>query len=103
MDEKFIKNFCRIITKDQLSDDDVIDFFDVVQNVVSTKILLGYSTQEDTVVTVDVIAYVNDNDENVYEIVLNQTIDQREGDEIANHLQKVFLDKDFDFEASVEI
>jgi hypothetical protein len=99
----FVKHFCRLITDTELEDDDVIDFFDVVQSVVSTKMVAAYSADGSDVVSVDVIAYVNSDEQNVYEIVLDEDIDQEEGDQISQLLLEQFPDIDFDFEASVEV
>ena len=95
----FVKNFCRIVTDHELSDEDVIDFFDIVQSVVPTKILTGFSGTGD-VVSVDVVAYT-DQSQYIYEIILNENIDPEDGDAIAEELANEF-EFDFDFEASVE-
>lgn len=95
----FVKNFCRIVTEHELSDEDVIDFFDIVQSVVPTKILAGFSGTGD-VVSVDVVAYT-DQSQYIYEIILNENIDPEDGDAIAEELANEF-EFDFDFEASVE-
>jgi hypothetical protein len=99
----FVKNFCRLITQEDLTDEQVIDFFDVVQSVVSTKILQAHSADDSSSVAVDVISYTNSNNENIYEIVLDENIDEDEGNEISQLLLAEFADVDFDFEASVEI
>ena len=103
-----IKNFCRLVTYHELSDDDVIEFFDVVQSIVPTKLLTGFSSDGE-VVSVDVIAYTdpsskdeNGNDQQVYEIVLTDNIDPEDGDAIAEELGNTF-EFDFDFEASIEV
>jgi hypothetical protein len=95
----FVKNFCRIVTEHELSDEDVIDFFDIVQSVVPTKILTGFSGTGD-VVSVDVVAYT-DQSQYIYEIILKEDIDPEDGDAIAAELANEF-EFDFDFEASVE-
>lgn len=104
MDEEmeFVKHFCRIITQAELTDSEVIEFFDVVQSVVSTKMVTGYSAASADTLSVDVIAYVIQQDQNVYEILLNEPIDVNEGDEISSLLVEEFSDIDFDFEASLE-
>lgn len=99
----FVKHFCRLITDAELDDSDVIEFFDAVQSVVSTKMMLAYSAADQEVVSVDVMAYVNNEEKNVYEIVLDESIDQLEGDQIAELLSEELADIDFDFEASVEV
>ena len=100
----FIKNFCRLLTNEELDDDDVIEFFDVVQSVVSTKLLTAYTANNEEVVSVEVIAYVDPNNryKNIYEIILSETIDPEEGDSIVEQLNSMF-DFDFDFEASIEV
>jgi hypothetical protein len=50
-----------------------------------------------------VIAYVNNSNQNVYEIILDENIDQDEGDQISQLLAEQLADIDFDFEASVEV
>jgi len=100
----FIKNFCRLLTNEELDDSDVIEFFDIVQSVVPTKLVTAYTADNKEVVSVEVIAYANpsDNSQNVYEIILSGAIDPDEGDAIAQQLTDAF-DFDFDFEASIEV
>lgn len=95
----FVKNFCRIVTSYELTDDEVIDFFDIVQSVVPTKILTGFSGTGE-VVSIDVMAYT-DQAQYIYEIILKEDIGPEDGDTIAEELANEF-DFDFDFEASVE-
>jgi len=95
----FVKNFCRLVTGHELTDEEVIDFFDIVQSVVPTKILTGFSATGD-VVSVDVMAYT-DQAQYIYEIVLKEDIDPEDGDSISEELANEF-EFDFDFEASVE-
>jgi hypothetical protein len=97
----FVKHFCRLITTHELNNRDVNDFFDIVQSVVSTKMVASYSTDGEYVIA-DVIAYVSSNEQNVYEIILDEEIDQAEGDQISQLLLEQFSDIDFEFEASVE-
>jgi hypothetical protein len=96
----FVKNFCRIVTGYELTDEEVIDFFDIVQSIVPTKILTGFSGTGE-VVSIDVMAYTNQNQQ-IYEIVLNESIEPEDGDAIAGELANEF-EFDFDFEASVEV
>lgn len=96
----FVKNFCRLVTDHELTDEEVIDFFDIVQSIVPTKILTGFSGTGD-VVSVDVIAYTDQNQQ-VYEVVLKENIGPDDGDAIAEELANEFK-FDFDFEASVEV
>ena len=100
----FIKHFCRLLTSEELDDSAVIEFFDIVQSVVSTKLLTAYTADNKEVVSVEVIAYSDPNNryQNVYEIILADAIDPEEGDSIAEQLNDTF-DFDFDFEASIEV
>jgi hypothetical protein len=100
----FVKHFCRLLTNHELSDEDVIEFYDVVQSIVPTKLITAYSSENQEVVSVEVIAYTDPDSatQNVYEILLQGDISPDEGDEISNELLNVF-DFDFDFEASIEI
>jgi hypothetical protein len=95
----FVKNFCRLVSEHELSDEEVIDFFDIVQSIVPTKILTGFSGSGD-VVSVDVMPYT-DQAQYIYEIVLKEDIDPEDGDSISEELANEF-EFDFDFEASVE-
>ena len=96
-----VKNFCRLVTDRELDDHTVIEFFDIVQSVVPTKLVTGISGSGE-VVSVDVIAYTADTDQYIYEIILNEEIDAGEGDTIAEELAKEF-EFDFEFEASIEV
>jgi len=100
----FIKHFCRLLTDHELSDEDVIEFYDIVQSVVSTKLVTAYTGDNQEVVSVEVIAYTDPDtaSQNVYEILLAGDISPDEGDAISNELLQAF-DFDFDFEASIEI
>jgi hypothetical protein len=100
----FVKHFCRLLTNHELNDEDVIEFYDVVQSIVPTKLITAYSSENQEVVSVEVIAYTDPDSatQNVYEILLQGDISPDEGDEISNELLNVF-DFDFDFEASIEI
>ncbi len=100
----FIKHFCRLLTNHQLTDDEVIDFYDVVQSVVPTKLVTAYTSKDEEVVSVEVIAYTDPDSatQNVYEILLTNDISPNDGDIISNELLQIF-NFDFDFEASIEI
>jgi len=100
MSNKLIKHFCRLITREDLDNDDVIIFFDIVQSVAHTKLVSTYDDQDGKSINVEVIAYHNDGD-NIYEIVLEEDMSIDDGDMIALELDKEF-DFDFDFEASTE-
>lgn len=100
----FIKHFCRLLTNYELSDEDVIEFYDVVQSIVPTKLVTAYSSENQEVVSVEVIAYTDPDSttQNVYEILLQGDISPDEGDAISAELLDIF-EFDFDFEASIEI
>ena len=101
----FIKHFARMLTREELSDEDVIVYFDVVQSVVPTKLLTAYD-EEKAKVGIEVMAYTSEDDEGdmwIYEIVLQDQIDSEEGDEISDELFEEFPDIKFTFEASVEV
>ncbi len=100
----FVKHFCRLLTNHELSDEDVIEFYDVVQSIVPTKLLTAYTSDNQEVVSVEVIAYTDPDSsaQNVYEILLEGDILPEEGDAISNELLNSF-EFDFDFEASIEI
>lgn len=95
-----IKNFCRLVTYHELSDEDVIEFFDIVQSVVPTKLLTGFSRTGEAV-SIDVTVYTDRTEQHIYEIVLSEEIGPEEGDAISEELSKEF-DFDFEFEASIE-
>ena len=97
----FIKHFCRLITHQELSDEQVMDYFDIVQSVMPNKLVLAYS--DDNVVKVNVTAYVgSEKDQDVYEIVLQEQVNLEEGEMISDLLSEEF-DFDFEFETSLEI
>ena len=101
----FIKHFVRMLTREELSDEDVIVFFDIVQSVVPTKLLTAYD-EEKAKVGIEVMAYTSEDDDGdmwIYEIILQDEIDSEEGDEISNELFEEFPDVKFTFEASVEV
>ena len=100
----FIKHFCRLLTNYELSDEDVIEFYDVVQSIVPTKLVTADSSENQEVVSVEVIAYTDPDSttQNVYEILLQGDISPDEGDAISAELLDIF-EFDFDFEASIEI
>ena len=93
-----------MLTSSELSDEDVVEFYDIVQSVVPTKLVTAYTSDSNEVVSVEVIAYTDPSSDtqNVYEILLTNDISPSEGDQISEILYSEF-DFDFDFEASVEI
>lgn len=101
----FTKHFARMLTREELSDEDVIVYHDIVQSVVPTKLLTAYD-EEKQQVGIEVIGYTSEDDEGdmwIYEIILLEEIDAEEGDEISETLFKEFDDIQFTFEASVEV
>ena len=101
----FTKHFARIVCRQELENDDVELFFDIVQSVVDTKLITAYDEGKQEV-GVEVISY-NDEDDNgmlhIYEIILAEMIDEEEGNEISYNLFKEFDEVTFTFEASIEI
>ena len=101
----FTKNFARMVCREQLNDDEVELFFDIVSSVVATKIVTGYDENTDEV-EIEVLSF-EDSDQNgdlfVYEIILDEEIDPSEGDEISEQLFTEFDDITFTFEASIEV
>ena len=90
-----------MLTREELSDEDVMVYYDVVQSVASTKLITAYDEEK-----VEVIAYTDDDSKGqmwIYEIVLTSEIDPEEGDEISELLFNEFDDIQFTFEASVEV
>jgi uncharacterized protein YrzB (UPF0473 family) len=94
-----------MLTRDELTDEEVIIYFDIVQSVVSTKLITAYDEEKDQV-GIDVIGYESEDDDGpiwIYEIVLDEEIDADEGDAISKQLFEEFDDVQFTFEASVEV
>jgi hypothetical protein len=101
----FTKHFVRMLTREELTDEEVILYYDIVQSIVATKLLTAYDEKKSKV-GVEVMAYTSDDDEGdmwIYEIVLEEHIEPAEGDEISEELFKEFDDIQFTFEASIEI
>lgn len=100
---KFIKNFCRLVVKDELDNEQVMEYFDIVQSIMPTKVVTAYSDDGDKI-SADVMVYSAENDsEYIYEIVLDDQVDLDEGEKISDELGEVFPDIDFEFETSLEI
>tara|TARA_R100000353_G_scaffold144643_1_gene103655 strand:+ start:187 stop:495 length:309 start_codon:yes stop_codon:yes gene_type:complete len=101
----FVKHFVRFNTREQLEDSMVIEYFDVVQSVIPTKLITGISSEGDKV-SVDVLIY-NDMDNEgelfIHEIILEEDIDPEEGNEISEELADLFPEIQFTFEASIEV
>ena len=101
----FTKHFGRFNTREQLEDSDVIEYFDVVQSIIPTKLVTGISSDGDKV-SIDVMIYNDMDDEGelfIHEIVLEDDIDSTEGDEISEELSDLFPETQFTFEASIEV
>jgi hypothetical protein len=101
----FIKHFTRMVVREELPDDDVIEYFDIVQSVVATKLLTAYDEEKEQV-GIEVISYTDEDKDGplyIYEIVLDEEISPDEGDEISKELFNEFPDQVFSFEASIEI
>jgi|TARA_B110000444_G_scaffold241619_1_gene258206 hypothetical protein len=101
----FTKHFVRFNTREQLEDSDVIEYFDVVQSIIPTKLVTGISSDGDKV-SIDVMIYNDMDDEGelfIHEIVLEDDIDSTEGDEISEELSDLFPETQFTFEASIEV
>jgi len=94
-----------MLTRDELTDEEVIIYFDIVQSVVPTKLVTAYDEDKEQV-GIEVIGYESEDDNGeifIYEIILEEEIDADEGDEISKMLFDEFDDVTFTFEASVEI
>lgn len=101
----FIKHFVRFNTREQLEDSDVIEYFDIVQSIIPTKLITGISSDGDKV-SVDVMIYNDADDEGelfIHEIFLENDIDEEEGDDISGELSDMFPELQFTFEASIEV
>jgi hypothetical protein len=97
----FVKHFCRLVTKMDLPDEDVIEYYDIVQSVVPVKMVTAHTDDED-VVSVVVTEYEGEDGLHIYEIVLQEQINLDEGELISDMLSEE-LEFDFDFETSMEI
>ena len=72
----FTKHFARMLTREELSDDEVIVYHDIVQSVVPTKVLTAYD-EEKAKVGIEVVAYTSEDDDGpmwIYEVVLLEQI-----------------------------
>ena len=97
----FVKHFVRMITPEQLDDDEVVQFYDIVQSHVPTKLVSAF-TDDEEVVAVEVTHYDSDDDRNIYEIVLKEQMSESEGMNVAQELSDEF-DFDYDIESSMEV
>lgn len=97
---EFSKYFCRLVTQHELENDDVAEYYDIVQSIVSTKLVVAYG--DDDTVEATVLMYTGQDNTFIYEIVLSENVDLDEGENIADELTEVF-EFDFEFESSLEI
>ncbi|MDA8897503.1 hypothetical protein N9I83_00540 [bacterium] len=102
MEHKFVKHFARLITDAELSNDDVAEYYDIVESHIPTKVVIAY-TDDHEMVSAEVTLYSTTEDRTIYEVVLQEAVDEDEGDAITAELLQVFPDIDFDFESSLEI
>ena len=97
--ESIRRNFCRLVTEIELDDEQIIHYYDIVQSIVTPKLVVGYT--DDDKVSVDVTAYSTD-DGFLYEIILEEQINLDEGEQIADIMLAEF-DFDFEFETSLQV
>ena len=102
----FTKHFARWNTREELEEDDIIEYFDIVQSVCASKIVKGV-TDDAKKVSIDVIIYTDEDKHGmiyIHEIVLDEEIDEEEGNAISDELAREFPDlENFTFEASIEV
>ena len=98
----FVKHFCRLITQVELDNDQVMEYFDIVQSISPTKIVKAYSEDGESI-SADVTVYSADDNESIYEIVLEDQLNLEEGHPISDELNAELNDIDFEFETSLEI
>ena len=102
----FIKIFARFNTRVELDEDDIIEYFDIVQSVVDSKIVKGV-TDDAKKVAIDVVIYTDEDEAGpiyIHEIVLDEEIDEEEGNAISKELAITFPELEtFTFEASIEM
>lgn len=97
--EQHRKHFCRLVTEVELTDEEVIDYFDIVQSIAHTKMVMGY--HEDEKVSIDVSVFTSA-DGFIYEILLEDQITVDEGETIADIIAEEF-DFDFELETSLHV
>ena len=97
---EFVKHFCRLVTEVDISDEDIIEYYDIVQSIVSVKMVVGHT--DDERVEVQVTEYDSEDGLHIYEILLEEQINLEEGEQISDQLAEE-LEFDFDFEISMEI
>ena len=102
MEHTFVKHFARLITEHELSNEEVAEYYDIVQSHIPAKVVVAY-TDNHEMVSAEVTLYTTTEDRTIYEVVLQEPVDEDEGDDITMELVEVFPDYDFDFETSFEI
>lgn len=100
MVDKVRKHFVRIVVEKEISRDDIVDFFDIVQSVVPTKVFSSFDGSGNKV-KAEVVHYESD-DVQVYEVLTDDDISAEEGTKIAEILAEELDVVDWDFEASTE-
>ena len=78
----FVKHFVRFNTREELDDYDVIEFFDIVQSVVPSKIVTGLDIENKEKVEVDVLIYQEDDVDDaifIHAISLYEVVTEEEG------------------------
>lgn len=98
---EYSRHFCRLVTSIELTDEEIIDYFDIVQSIVPVKLVTAMTDDEETV-SIQVTEYTSDNDTFIYEITLSEQLDINEGEQIADMIAEEF-DFDFEFETSLNI
>jgi len=103
----FTKHFVRFNTREELDEYDVIEYFDIVQSVVPSKLVTGVDASDRSKVAVDVLIYEDEDEDGpifIHQIILDDEISEEEGNRISKELIEEFPDQDpFTFEASIEV
>ena len=102
MEHKFVKHFARLITDQELTNQEVAEYYDIVESHIPAKVVVAY-TDDNERVEAEVTLYSTTEDRTIYEIVLQESVEPYEGDEISEELVEAFPEYDFDFETSYEI
>ena len=87
MVDKVRKHFVRIVVEKEISRDDIVDFFDIVQSVVPTKVFQSFDGNGNKV-KAEVVHYESD-DVQVYEVLTEEDISAEEGTKIADALETI--------------
>lgn len=100
MEDKFIKNFCRLITREKLDGPSITKYFNIVDSLADTKKMMQVSDGEEE--QFDVLVY-QEEDLYAYEILLEEDISTSDGDDISEEILEEFPELDFEFEASTTV